>query len=144
VAADCNKQMPAYAALQGAARLDRLAYEIGRTGKSTTPDAVHDLRVGIRRFESCLRLFQDYFPRKEAKKIRKRLRDILELAGRVRDHDIALDLGRQAGLAPAGALLRAWGQQRKQAAQELTLVLRAALKNDLSTKWRRRLKLGKG
>ena len=143
MAGDSNKQMPAYAALQGAARLDRLAFELGRAAKSSTPDAVHDLRVGIRRFESCLRLFKDYFPRKEAKKIRKRLRDLLELAGRVRDRDIALALGRQAGLSPERALLRAWGQQRKQAAQELTPALRRAVRNDLSTKWRSRLKLGK-
>jgi CHAD domain-containing protein len=143
VAADSNKQMPAYAALQGAARLDRLAYELGRAGKASTPDAVHDLRVGIRRFESCLRLFKDYFPRKEAKKIRKRLRDLLDLAGRVRDRDIALALGRQAGLSPESSLLRAWAQQRKQAAQELMPALRRAVKNDLSTKWRSRLKLVK-
>jgi CHAD domain-containing protein len=135
--------MPAYAALQGAARLDRLAFELGRAGKSTTPDAVHDLRVGIRRFESCLRLFKDYFPRKEAKKIRKRLRNILELAGQVRDRDIALDLGRQAGLPPQSALLRPWAQQRKQAAQDLTAALKRAVRNDLSTKWRSRLKLAK-
>jgi CHAD domain-containing protein len=143
VAVDYNKQMPAYAALQGAARLDRLAYELGRAGKASTPDAVHDLRVAIRRFESCLRLFKDYFPRKEAKKIRKRVRDFLDLAGWVRDRDIALDLGRQAGLSPESALLRTWAQQRKQAAQELTTALRRAVKNDLSTKWRSRLKLVK-
>jgi len=143
MAAECNKQMPAYAALQAATRLDRLAYELGRAGKSATPDAVHDLRVSIRRFESCLRMFRDYFPGKESKKVRKRLREILDLAGRVRNRDIALDLGRQAGLPAQGALLRAWTQQRRQAGQELASALKRAVKNDLSTKWRSRLKLVK-
>jgi CHAD domain-containing protein len=135
--------MPAYAAQQAAARLDRLAYELGRVGKSTTPDSVHDLRVGIRRFEGCLELFKDYFPRKGAKKIRKRLSGLFDLAGLVRDRDIALELGRQAGLPPQSAMLRAWAQQRKLAAQELSSALRRAVKNDLSTKWRSRLKLVK-
>jgi len=143
VPADCNKQMPGYAALQGATRLDRLAYELGRVGKSADPEAVHDLRVAIRRFESCLRLFRDYFPGKEAKKIRKRLRDMMDLAGEVRDRDIALDLGRQAGLASESGLLGGWAKQRKQAAQELSSALKRAVKNDLSTKWRSRLKLVK-
>ncbi len=144
MAADCNKQMPGYAVLQGAARLDRLAYELGRVGKSTAPEAVHDLRVAIRRFEGCLRFFRDYFPGKDAKKIRKRLRDIMQLAGEVRDCDIAFDLGRQAGLPAESALLRVWAQRRKQGAQELSSALKRAVKNDLSTKWRSRLKLGKG
>ena len=144
MAADSNRQMPAYAALQGAARLDRLAYELGRAGKSTDPEAVHDLRVAIRRFEGCLRLFRDYFPPKVAKKIRKRLRDIMDLAAEVRNRDIALDLGRQAGLSAESGLLSAWAKQRKQVALELSSTLKRAVKDDLSTKWRSRLKLGKG
>jgi CHAD domain-containing protein len=141
VAADFEKLMPAYAVQQAASRLDRLGYELGRTNKSTDADAVHDLRVSIRRFVSCLRLFRQYFPRKDAKKARKRLREILQLAAAVRDRDIAVELGRQAGLAAESPLLEAWLKQRDQAARKLAAAVKRAVKNDLSNKWRGRLSL---
>lgn len=141
MAADFDKPMPAYAVQQAAARLDRLGYELGRTNKSTDAEAVHDLRVSIRRFVTCLRLFGQYFPGKNAKKARKRLREILQLAGAVRDLDIAVELGRQAGLEQENPLLEAWLKQRNQAARKLGAAVKRAVKSDLSNKWRGQLKL---
>jgi len=137
-----DKTMPAYAQWQAASRLDRFAYELGRANKSTDPDAVHDLRVSIRRFASCLRLFRTYFPKKEVKRIRRRLKGILMLAGEVRDCDIAIELCQKAGIPADGEPTMEWAKRRGQAARKLAPALKRAVKADLSDKWRSRLNLG--
>ncbi len=52
---------------------------------------MHDLRVATRRFSQGLILFPDFFPSDDVKKIRKRLKSIMNLSSEVRNRDIALE-----------------------------------------------------
>ena len=72
-------------------RLDRLASEAVRAAESDGEDAVHDLRVAIRRFTQSLILFPDFFPRKAHKKITRRLKKMMNRTSEVRNRDVALD-----------------------------------------------------
>jgi len=90
--------MRKFALEQIAALLDRLAEEVMRTMRERSPDAVHDLRVTIRRFSQSLRVFAPFVPKRQAKQVRKRLRHIMDLAGEVRNRDVTMDLLAAAGL----------------------------------------------
>ena len=130
-----------YARRQAAARLDRLAYEIGRSRKSADVEAVHDLRVSIRRLMSCLKSFPEFFSSAGKRKVRRRLREIMALAGEVRDLDIAIELGRQAGLPEESELLAKLAGERAEAAGRLRLLLKHSVKRGMTEKWRGRLGL---
>src|SRR5262249_30985804 len=79
-----------YAADQTVRLLDRLAFQLAATRQAYGPEAVHDLRVAIRRFSQALAVFKASFRRKNLKKIRKSLKPLMTAAGEVRDCDIAL------------------------------------------------------
>lgn len=132
--------MRAYVAEQSAALLRRLVFRAKRVEKLPDADAVHDLRVAIRRFTQCLRVFAQFFPGAEAKKIRRRLQKVLRLAAEVRDRDIALALWKEAGLPSAGVAARL-ARERKQAGERLVEGLRRLEERNFSRKWRRRLGL---
>ena len=79
-----------YATDQAIRLLERLAFEMAATRRSHNPEAVHDLRVAIRRFAQALVVFKSCFGRKELKKMRRDLKDLMAAAGKVRDCDVAL------------------------------------------------------
>ncbi|MBI1356447.1 MAG: CHAD domain-containing protein [Acidobacteria bacterium] len=74
------------------ARIQALRLEMKRARRSQHPDQVHDLRVSIRRLRACLAAFPTVFSRHRTRSLRKRLRRLFHLAGRVRDADIAVEL----------------------------------------------------
>jgi len=65
---------------------------------SDDPDAIHDLRVSIRRLTQCFRIFRDLLDPAPVKKLRRRLHKIMEYCGDVRNRDIALELLEECGL----------------------------------------------
>jgi CHAD domain-containing protein len=136
---EAAKNIAEYAVLQAGARLDRIAYQMGVLRKSKSPETVHELRVSIRRFMSCLKVYPQFFPVKESKKIRKRLKRVMKAAGQVRDRDIAVNMGKQANLPKDAAVLDGLRRQRKQAARELTGTLQPWSKRNVFPKWRRKL-----
>src|SRR5690349_6465278 len=71
--------------------LTRLAFEVHRAAKHPGPDEIHDLRVRIRRFSQGLSVFDDFFPRWEVKKVKRRLRRMMKLTSKIRDRDITLE-----------------------------------------------------
>jgi CHAD domain-containing protein len=71
--------------------LTRLVFQVHRAAKVPGPEEIHDVRVSIRRFSQCLLLFEEFFPRWEVKKIKRRLKRMLRLTSQIRDRDIALD-----------------------------------------------------
>ena len=73
-------------------RLERLAVEIREVVKSGDSDAVHDLRVAVRRFWQALSVFKLCFRGKALHNIRRQLKRIMSLAGEVRNCDLALKL----------------------------------------------------
>lgn len=74
-----------------------LRRQLTRARASLDPDAVHDLRVAIRRMRACLEAFPTVFRAKRVERLRRKLRRIFHLAGAVRDTDIAAELHQAGG-----------------------------------------------
>jgi len=84
---------------------DRLIVQARVTLKAPEMDRIHDVRVATRRLIQGLVAFEHLLRKRQAAKLRKRVKHLLSLAGDVRDCDIALKLlsrkaeGREALLA---------------------------------------------
>jgi len=122
-------------------RLRRLAYAVGRTAKSGDTEAVHDLRVAIRRLAQCLRVFEQFFPRDRTRKIRRALKEMVDLASKVRDRDIALALVAKARISPKCELPRRLADDRRAAQLALVTELKQWIRSNLSSKWRSALEM---
>ena len=129
--------MREFALLQTAVLLRRLAFEVNRAAKNGNDMAIHDLRVAIRRFSRCLRVFAQFYPGKSWKKIRRQLADLMEAAGAVRDLDIALQLLAEAGAPSLDTRL----DERRRANAHLQQELRRFRTRNLFRKWRSQLEL---
>lgn len=133
--------MRKYAVERTSILLRRMAFRVHRAARLHDADSIHDLRVSIRRFQQCLRVFRQFFPGGAVKKIHKRLHVVMELSGEVRNRDIALHLLRMVGTLPDSAVSAALLEQKKQAQSELSRLLRRWGRRDVSRKWRLRLGL---
>jgi len=119
--------------------LRHLAVEVKRAAHSGDADAIHDLRVAIRRLSRCLRVFVQFYPDGSWKKVRAQLSDLLHLAGVVRDRDIALALLSEAGVAKRAAVVARMEQERRKAGRELLAAVRSWRDGGVAAKWRRQL-----
>jgi CHAD domain-containing protein len=134
--------MREYVRLQTEVLLRRLAFQVSRTAASgKDAEAIHDLRVAIRRLSRCLRVFAEFYPRNSWKKIRKELGALMQSAGLVRDRDIVLALLAEAGVGRRGAIAARLEAERKQAAHDLQLETRRWKRSSFSRKWRSALEL---
>jgi CHAD domain-containing protein len=135
--------MREYARQQTAILLRRLAFEVNRVARAGAgdADAVHDLRVAIRRLSRCLGAFAPVYPGHSWKRVRRSLRALMESAAEVRDRDIAMGLLRDAGAAGGAAPLRLLTRQREDAARRLAADLHHWRNHSLSRKWREELGL---
>jgi CHAD domain-containing protein len=104
--------------------IERLAFEVNRTLRTPSSDAVHDLRVAIRRLAQALVTFKDHLVRKAVKRIRRKLKAVLSAAGRVRDCDIAIKILSRTKRPGAGSLLHQIGVRRRGAERALLASLK--------------------
>ncbi len=139
--AAANVTMRRYASQQTATLLRRLAYEVGRTAKSGDERSVHDLRVAIRRLAQCLRVFGQFFPRGKARKIRRALKDLIDLASEVRNRDVAAVLLAQAKIGPDNEMAKLLAVQRGAARRALSAELKQWVRSNVSNKWRALLEI---
>ncbi|MCC6860146.1 MAG: CHAD domain-containing protein [Bryobacterales bacterium] len=102
----------------------RLVFQARRAGRRGDEESIHDLRVAIRRLSQCLRVFEQFLPSGRTRKTRRRMKRIMELAGEVRNRDIALQLLREAKVED-GELAVRLVQERRQAQRELSSELKA-------------------
>jgi CHAD domain-containing protein len=130
-----------YALQQTRTLLRRLAFQINRAGKGGDAEAVHDLRVAIRRFAQCLRVFDQCYPDGHARKIQRKLKTVMQRASAVRDCDIAMEMMAAAGAAKKSKAVTALEKARKQAERDLVDAIRRPGKSNFSRKWRTRLGL---
>jgi len=130
-----------YARKQTAALLTKLAEEIQRAAEDGVPDAIHDLRVSIRRLSRCLRAFAPFYPGRSWKKARAELSDLLHTAGEVRDRDIALEMLARAGVARRSVIVARLEAQRTRAHLELVEEIRRWRDRRITGKWRSRLEV---
>ena len=86
-------------------------------------EAIHKLRVAIRRFTQALRVFQDSFEPAHIRKIRRRLRKLMELCGVARNCDIALEVLEAAGVPADKPLQRQLRRVRSRAERDLVMRL---------------------
>jgi CHAD domain-containing protein len=93
-------------------------------------EAVHDMRVALRRINSALRLFRPYLPGKPLKKIRPFLEELRDTLGAARNLDVlCADLEKfrmDTGGTDASTLeplARAWAEERAAAQRSLVKVL---------------------
>lgn len=70
--------------------LDVFSREAG-VREGSDPEAVHDIRVALRRLQAALRMFGACYPPKKLRRYRLRLRRLLRALGAVRDQDILID-----------------------------------------------------
>jgi CHAD domain-containing protein len=89
-----------FAVQQATELLEGLSKEMGEAAKHPDPDAIHDVRVAIRRLRQCLDVFSSVFPARAAEKIDKRLAKILDAAGELRNLDIAIELLKSSAAGP--------------------------------------------
>jgi CHAD domain-containing protein len=136
-----SQPMRDYARVRAATLLDRLAYDLNRADKVSDAESIHHLRVAIRRFSQCLRVFGQFFPKSKARRIRRKLRLILRQAGEMRNRDIAMDLFAAAGAAVGSAIGAELRRQRDEAEKTLKASLKAWRRRNLSRKWREDLEL---
>jgi CHAD domain-containing protein len=131
-----EKGMKEYAKEQVAARLTRVAFQLQHAVKLPDDDAIHDLRVSIRRYSAALKIFGGLLGEKAAAKIRKRLKRVMGLAGEVRNRDIALAMAAKAGVADSSRLVKKLGQERRECMAALKKELMRLERKDFSQRWR--------
>ena len=123
------------------ALLRSLAFQVSHAAKSPDVEAIHDVRVAIRRFSRCLRVFAPFYPDKSWKKIRWRLDGLMAMAGAVRDLDIALELLGAARVPPQAAVMKHAREERNRAKLDFLREARLWKSQAYSKKWRSALDL---
>ncbi len=131
--------MREYARQQTAILLRRLAFQLNRAARNGDAEAIHDLRVAIRRLNRGLRVFAQFYPDDSWKRIRRRLARLMKMAGEVRDRDIARELLAHAGVAPRAAIVARLEAERGKARHELLQEIRRWKNRNFYRKWRSRL-----
>jgi CHAD domain-containing protein len=121
--------------------LRRLAFQVRQTSLRADEEAVHDLRVAIRRLRECLRTFKPLYPGTGRKKVRKELRKLMKLAEVVRSADIALGLLKKAGTGETAPVLLEIHKERDRCRLSLHEELKALSGRRYTRNWREALGL---
>ena len=88
-----KRDMKQFVRLQTSERLKKLESELKNAfDLPEDPDAIHDLRVAIRRLNQTLRVFMAWLDARRVKKFRGRLKKLMERCGAVRNCDIAMEV----------------------------------------------------
>jgi CHAD domain-containing protein len=130
----CPAAMREYAIRKTGTLLDDVVFALHHAARLPDPEAIHKMRVSIRRLQQAVRLFKQYLKKSGVEKTRTEMRGIMKIAGELRNRDIAIELIRE-----AGGEIDELSEQRTRLKQELSDVLGPYSKPDLSLRWRRRL-----
>lgn len=129
-----------FAATGGVRLLRAIAIQSTRTRKSASGEAVHDLRVSIRRLRHILSALKDRFPGEESRRLRGELKVLMTQAGDVRDRDISIELIRKAAGANHRGIIGEFRTGRDEAAKSLRAGIRDWKRNGSVTAWRAAMK----
>jgi len=117
-----------YAVKETKLRLKRFSKNLRRAAKHPDdPDAIHDLRVSIRRVIQAFKIFRELLDPAPVKHVRRRLHELMDVCGAVRNCDVALTLLDQVGFA-TGAVVSRLKKTRGEAGETLHRRLRAERK----------------
>jgi CHAD domain-containing protein len=126
---------------QTAKRLKKLESEVRNAASGPDdPDAIHDLRVSIRRLNQELRVFQAWFKRGRVKKLRRSLKGLMEQCGAVRNCDIAMEVLKAAAWQDP-ALSQGLEDERRQTYKKLHKTLQKWHHKNRARKWRENLQV---
>ena len=114
-------------------QLNALKARIGDALKSPEPDQVHDLRVALRRFMQVVAMRHS-----TPKKISRELKDMMDLAGEVRDCDITTELAAKVGASKR--VLRRLHRRHNRAERDLLSGLHDWIDSGKAAQWNSRLK----
>lgn len=124
-------------------RLKKLETEVRRVArKPEDADDIHDLRVSIRRLKQELKVFEEWFPPDQLKKIRRSLKKLMERCAAVRNCDVAVEVLREAGW-QSPELLAGLEKERQRMRKELARTLATWRRTDRVRKWRADLRVGR-
>ena len=122
-------------------QIDRVVFQSMRAIKIRDEESIHDLRVAIRRLIQGLSVFRPSFTSKKPRKMRKSLKQVLSLAGVVRDYDIALDCIAKIQSPHAEQIRETLRAERKKAEAPLVDNLKRVVLRKASRQWRRELEI---
>jgi len=112
--------------------IDELVTQMRRTAESPDIDAVHDLRVSVRRATEGIRIFKP-----AERRLRKEIKAIREGAAAVRDRDVTRQILRRHRLPASDPACIYLQGQRDLAASQLQQFLNLQLRRDRPARWRR-------
>jgi CHAD domain-containing protein len=118
-----------------ASLLDQTAFQLAFLVRTGDEEAVHRLRVSIRRLQQALRLFAQYFDEAKVNKLRKQLRELMRAAAEVRNRDVGSELLATMGAQPP--MLERLEAERREWMLELRVLAR--MRAPSGPKWRTRL-----
>jgi len=128
---------------QTAARLKKLNREVRQVAhRPTDTDAIHDLRVSIRRLRQELNVFEAWFKPGPLKRIRGNLKKLMERCGAVRNCDIAVEVLRAAGWRRR-ELSEGLDKERRHTSKELAHTIEGWLRRGKIGNWRDHLRIVK-
>jgi CHAD domain-containing protein len=129
--------MEAFAIRSTQELIDAAVFAIHDAQRLHEADAVHRMRVSIRRLQQAMRLFRQYLKRSGVKRVRRKLKRVMAAAGELRNYDIAVELVEKIGKQKASDLTTA----RLASKRALQSTLRQTTEKDLGQKWRTELGL---
>src|SRR5258708_39244854 len=125
-----------FAVEQSRRLLTQLSVQIARTARSSSAEAVHKLRVSIRRFTQSVAVCKPCFPKKDARKGRRLLKKIMTAAGEARNCDIALKFLSKWREADDEHLHAELETRRHESAHDLATQLKEWTDRQMLAKWR--------
>jgi triphosphatase len=120
-----------YAVHQVSSLLKITVAELHNTAGGRDAEAIHRLRVSIRRLLQALKTFAQYLPKEARDGVEEELRTVIKAAGRARDCDVLLET-----LADSDVALDAFHRQRTELTRELQAAIQPLLGKNLSRRWR--------
>lgn len=129
----------AYAGMRVAGLIGRVETELDRLAEARDADAIHDLRVSIRRLTQALRALRGVLPKKGSRRVRRELKPLMDLAGEVRTRDIALELYGAAGVSAGSDPCVRLRQERQNAIGALADSAAGLRKSGCAARWRSEL-----
>ncbi len=107
--------------------------------KDPNDDAIHDVRVAIRRLRQCLAVFRPLLPCRSTRGIDRKVHKTLRAAGRVRNFDIAIKLVKRSEPRGAAGLIHELRRDRRDAAAKFRRALKRLDDGRAAEGWRLRL-----
>jgi len=138
-----NESIARFSAEQSTGFLRSLMLEARRAAESGGIEAVHDLRVAVRKFRQILKVLKRWVPREESQLLRTEMKELMTRAGEVRDRDIAVALLRKIHVPKNRRILTEIHEQRGASAHTLQECVRDFRHRNTAAAWRRALTLRK-